>query len=98
MNNWEPFNAVQPASKMVKDILKKKNIIKMPILSEDKLKELEDKIYYSYTNKDIISIKLFKSGKLYIKKGIVENINKFEHKITLTDGYCLFFSQIVEIS
>lgn len=97
MNSWQPFNALIPASTMVNNIEKKKSILKMPIFSEDKLDLFENVIYYSFTNQDIITIKLFRNGKIYLKKGIVNYIDKLDKKIYLSDGYSFYFSQIVEI-
>lgn len=97
MIKWQPFSAVVPGNVLVNDILKKKNIVRMPILTEDKVLELEEKILISLENQNPIKIKLFRNGRMFLKEGIVCNINKYSKKITLNDGYSLFFSQIVEI-
>ena len=97
MIKWQPFSAVVPGNVLVNDILKKKNIVTMPCLTEDKLMELEEKILISLDNQSPIKIKLFRNGRMFLKDGIVGNIDKLSKKITLKDGYSLFFSQIVEI-
>lgn len=97
MIKWQPFSAVVPGNVLVNDILKKKNIVTMPCLTEDKLMELEEKILISLDNQSPIKIKLFRNGRMFLKDGIVGNIDKLSKKITLNDGYSLFFSQIVEI-
>lgn len=97
MIKWQPFSAVVPGNVLVNDILKKKNIVTMPCLTDDKLMELEEKILISLDNQSPIKIKLFRNGKLFMKEGIVHNIDKLTKKIMLKDGYSLFFSQIVEI-
>ena len=96
MIKWQPFNAVIPGKYMVNSVLKEKNKIKRPILSEDQLREIEEKIFTAYKNDEVVKIKLYKSGKFYMKKGIIKNIDKLSHKITLNDGYCMFFEQIIE--
>lgn len=97
MIKWQPFSAVVPGNVLVNDILKKKNIVTMPCLTDDKLMELEEKILISLDNQSPIKIKLFRNGRMFLKDGIVGNIDKLSKKITLNDGYSLFFSQIVEI-
>ena len=97
MIKWQPFSAVVPGNVLVNDIMRKKNIIKMPILTDDKILELEEKILLSFENQDPIKIKLYRNGKLFMKEGIVHNIDKLTKKIMLKDGYSLFFTQIIEI-
>ena len=97
MIKWQPFSAVAPTTTMVNDVLSKKNVVKMPVLTDDKLLELEEKLLASFENQISIQIKLFRNGRLYLKDGIVFNIDKLSKKITLKDGYSLFFSQIIEI-
>ena len=94
---WAPFNSVAPGAEMVKDVLKRKNVVKMPILSEDQINDLENKLIYSYNNQVKISIKYFRAGRYYLREGIVANIDVLGRKIALNDEYNLFFSQIIEI-
>ena len=42
-SKWNPFNAVAPGGFMVNEVLKEKNKIDMPVLSEDQKMELEKK-------------------------------------------------------
>ena len=44
MIKWAPFNAVQSGNSMVNDVLKKKNKVTMPILSDDQIEVLEQKL------------------------------------------------------
>ena len=50
MIKWEPFNSVIPSSKVIKDVMKEKNKIKKPILSEDQLKIIEQKLIESFNS------------------------------------------------
>ena len=98
MIKWAPFNAVQSGNSMVNDVLKKKNKVTMPILSDDQIEVLEQKLINSYNNGNIITILYFKEGKYYKKRGIIGKIDRNMAKITLKDGFSVFFSQIIEIS
>ena len=44
MVKWAPFAAVAPGSVMVNEVLAKKNKVKMPILSEDQIEDINNKI------------------------------------------------------
>ncbi len=96
-SKWNPFNAVAPGGYMVNEVLKEKYKIDMPILSDDQKMEIQEKILDAYNNQEIIKIKYFRAGKLYITEGKVEKIDVNNHKIVLNGGFAVFFSQIIEI-
>ena len=98
MSKWAPFNAVAPGDEMISDVLKRRNVVKMPILSDDQIIEIENKLINSYNNQIKIKIKYFRSGRYYLREGIVSKIDKIARKIALNDEYNLFFSQIIEIN
>ena len=102
MNNrkyvkWQPFEAVISGKVMVNEVLARKNKVKMPILSDDQIEEINRKMSTAHHNKDIITIRYYRSGKFYEKRGIIEEIDVNEGKIVLNDGFSIFFSQIIEI-
>ena len=97
MSKWAPFNAVAPGDEMIKEVLKRKNVVKMPILSDDQINEIEKKVVNSFNNQVKIRIKYFRGGRFYLREGIVVNIDVLGRKIALNDEYNLFFSQIIEI-
>lgn len=96
-SKWNPFNAVAPGGFMINEVLKEKNKIDMPILSDDQKMELQERIFEAYNNQDTIKIKYFRGGRLYITEGKVIKIDANAHKIVLNGGFSVFFSQIVEI-
>lgn len=98
MIKWAPFSAVAPGNFMVNEVLAKKNKVVMPSLSEDQIDEINNKIITAYNNGDIITVKFFRSGKYYLKQGIISKIDRNSANILLNDGFIVFFSQIIEIS
>ena len=94
---WAPFNAVAPGAEMIQEVLERKNKVKMPILSEDQLNEIERKLVKSFNNQAKINVKYFRNGRYYMREGIVTNIDEIGRKIALNEQYWLFFSQIIEI-
>ena len=96
-SKWNPFNAVAPGGFMVNEVLREKNKIDMPVLSDDQKAEIQERILEVHNNQEIVKIKYFRGGRLYITEGKVEKIDISAHKIVLNGGFSVFFSQIVEI-
>lgn len=97
VSKWQPFNAVISGDLMLKDVLNKKNVVKMPTLSEDQIAMLERKIFSSFTRQESIKVKFYRNGSLFELRGIVTNIDIIKHKVFINNERCLYFSQIVEI-
>ncbi len=93
---WQPFESVISTQSMLNNVLKEKNKIAMPILSEDQYNNLQNKIFTSYHNKDVVTIKYYKAGRLYKIKGSVTNIDQNNQKIIINNHFSLFFSQIID--
>lgn len=96
MIKWQPFSAVVPSEKMLKDVLDEKCKIRKPILSEDQEKDLEIRILDSFNEKEIVTIMYYKEGKLYKITGIITNIDVISRKILINTRFSLFFSQIIK--
>ena len=58
-SKWNPFNAVAPGGMMVNEVLREKNKIEMPILSDDQKMALQERILEAHNNQEIIKIKYF---------------------------------------
>ncbi len=97
MIKWEPFNSVISSSKMIKDVLKEKEKIKKPILSEEQLLLINNQILEYFQTKEQVQITYYENGYInkiteYIKK--IDSVNK---KVDLTNGY-IYFNQIIKIN
>ncbi len=97
MIKWQPFNAVASGNYMVNEVLRKKYVIAMPMLSEDQQNELQEKILNSYSTQEMIRIKFYKNGRIYTSEGKIKQIDKNNHNIVLSNDLKVFFAQIVEI-
>ena len=60
MVKWQPFNAVASGNYMINEVLKKKNKVVMPTLSEDQKELLQEKILRAYELQEVIRIKYYK--------------------------------------
>ena len=97
-SKWNPFNAVAPGGYMVKEVMKEKNKVDMPILSEDQKMEIQERIFEAFNNQETIHITYFRGGNMYNIEGIIEKIDINSRKIVINSEISVFFSQIVEIS
>lgn len=97
MIKWQPFNAVASGNYMVNEVLRKKNKLAMPSLSEDQQNEIQNKILDSFQTQEVVKIKYYKNGRIYNEEGIIEQIDRNNHNIILNNGQKVFFAQIIEI-
>ena len=82
---WQPFNALIPGSKMVNDVLKEKNKIPMPSLSDDQIADLESHLLEAYYNQNVIKLKFYRNGRYYLKQGRIKKIDKNPSKYLAKD-------------
>ena len=94
---WQHFNSCFNSEKIILDIDKKKNRIKYPILSEDQIMDLENKLKDSYNLKIIINIKYYYDGCIEFIKGKIKYLDWQEKKIYI-NNINIYLSQILEIS
>ncbi len=98
MIKWQPFQSVCSGSKMVLHILEKKNQCSKPILSEEQLRELENKLWEGYHNQMELCIVYFFQGKFQKKENIlISKILVGQKKILFLDGSSLYFDQIIQV-
>ena len=94
---WQPFESLTPNSKIISDILKEKQKISKPILSDEEKKELEEKIMDAYYSSMNVNIFYYKNGLI---KNIISKIKKIDQiykTIYLENNFKLLFNQILDI-
>lgn len=94
---WQPFDSCYSGDKILKDISSEKNRKVLPILSEDQLSFLEEKIFDSYHLNEKINIEYFYNGKFYLIAGKIDSIN-FQEKKLYIKNHIIYFKQIINIS
>lgn len=96
IKKWQPFNSCFSSADVLKEISCSKAQKEPPLLSEDQLINIEEKIKDAFFLGTKINIKIFYNGKIIEKSGKVENINFQEKKICL-NRVNIYFKQILEI-
>ena len=94
---WAPFNSVFNGNKVINELNNNRNIINKPILSEDQINILNDKIYEAYTNHLKINIYFFNNFKIIKLNGFINKININKKCITFNNTY-IYFNQILKIT
>ncbi len=97
MIKWMPFNSLMNGRIIVNNLLDEKSKIKMPILSDDEIGEIENNIINAYYTQNKIIITYYKNGYLLKTKSLIKKID-YTHKIIYLDNNInLLFRQITNI-
>ena len=64
MIKWQPFNSVVSGKQMVRDVIKEKNKVKMPNLSEEQRKNIEEKLIIAFYENELITLDFYFQGKI----------------------------------
>ena len=94
---WAPFNSLFNDNKLLNEIKSKKEKINKPILSNDQIEYLNEKIFEAYTNHLKVNIDIYKDQKINRLTGYINNINSNKKCITFNNNY-VFFNQILKIT
>lgn len=97
MIKWQPFNSLMNSKQVVKEIIQDKGKITMPILSEDQLSILEEKIILAYESGMKINITYYKNGDYYLINTNIKYIDKTNRKVFIKNNQYLYFNTIVDI-
>ena len=97
MIKWAPFNSVVSSKKMVNEILKEKNKVIMPMLSDEQKNILEKNLVIAFYENEKISLKYYYSGNIYTFSDYIKKIDFTYHKIYFNNK-TLLFEQIVSAS
>jgi len=95
---WAPFNSLVDQKQIIKNLIKEKEKISKPKLSEEQMEQNEKLLVEAFFEKSKIKIEYFKNG--YILSTIT-NINHIDYtfkKIYLNNQKVLLFSQIIKIN
>ena len=93
---WAPFNSIINDKKIFYEVLDREKKCNKPILSEDQIDLLNDKIFEAFTNHIKIKLYFFKDSNIIELIGYINNINTSKKYITFNKTH-IFFNQIVNI-
>lgn len=97
MIKWMPFNSVVSNKEILYSLMKEKEKITKPNISEDETKAFEKAIIDAYYMQDKIHITYYKSGYSYEYYGIIKKIDS-SNKLIYLNNFKILFNQILGVS
>lgn len=94
---WAPFNSLVNQKYMIENIIKEKNKIKKPKLSQEQIEQNEKLLIEAFYEKIAINIEYYKEGFILRTTSIINHIDYTFQKIYLNNKKILLFSQIIKI-
>ncbi len=98
MMKWMPFDSLSSSKQMVSEILKEKRKKEKPLMSDDQLFEIEQKLKEAYHSRIPVQIIYFYQGNFQEKVNIIWQIFHDQKRILFQDGSSLYFDQILSVS
>lgn len=83
INKWAAFNSVINDDEVIAQIREEKKHISKPILSDEQILEIEQKIIDAYNSKQTIKLNYFESGKVISLEGCITKIDIISKMIWL---------------
>lgn len=96
MIKWQPFNSVINNKEVINSLLKEKSKKAKPIMSEEEINLLEEKIINCYYTQSEVSLTYYKNGYLLNIKGKIKKIDQV-YKMIYIKTQKLLFNQIIMI-
>ncbi len=96
MIKWQPFNSVINNKEVINSLLKEKNKKSKPIMSEEEINFLEEKIVNFYYTQTEVNVTYYKNGYLLNIKGKIKKIDQV-YKMIYIKSQKLLFNQIIMV-
>lgn len=97
MIKWLPFNSLINNKEMLYTLALEKEKVCRPILSQDEITKIENKIIDAYYLKYFVIITYYKAGYIYKEKGIIKKIDNIS-KFVYLNNLKLLFNQIIGVT
>ena len=93
---WQPFDSCFNSKEIISDIKREKDKINLPILSEDQIIFLNEKILNAYNLKNNVHIEYYYDGDIKILDGKINYLN-IRKKELFINNIKIYFNQILKI-
>lgn len=93
---WAPFNSLINDKILIESKIKNNKKISKPILSEDQLNYINEKLFDAYINHYKVNLSIYKNESIIWITGFINNINTIKKTITFNNNY-IYFNQIIDI-
>ena len=97
MVKWAPFNSVINGNQVLKEIKFVKSKMSKPVLSEEQIANLEEKIITSYSENSMIKLYYYKNEHINIINGRITKLDSVNKKIIINNKTSIYFNNIIDI-
>ena len=94
MKKWQPFNALEHYDEYISYTYIEKNKTEKPILSEEQLSDINDKLFYY--NHDNVEITYFAQGHILKTKGIINKID-IRNQLLMINKIKILFTNLIKL-
>ena len=95
---WQPFDSIISSNKVINNILKEKQKINKPVLSEEQLENIQNALLEAYNNEILTNIEYYKNGTILKEKAIIKILDLLHNRIILNTNKVIYFNQIIKIT
>ncbi|MDF2699671.1 MAG: YolD-like family protein [Haloplasmataceae bacterium] len=84
MVKWQPFASLPEQANYINKLMYEMNKVSRPMLSEDQLVDLNEKLFKFFENKEMVNIHYYHDGYVYLVEGIIEKVDAIKQLIFVT--------------
>ncbi len=95
---WVPFNSVAPSKEIINKLVKEKQKVNKPILSDEQLNSLQNNLLEAYNNEIKTIIEYYKNGNILKEVAIIKVLDLSHDRIILANNKIIYFNQIIKIT
>lgn len=86
MVKWQPFASLPEHANYIRKVIYEMNKIERPVLSEDQLNELNEKLYRYSQTKEPVSMTYYHDGYIYEVEGVIVKIELLTKMIIIENN------------
>ncbi|MCI8575904.1 MAG: YolD-like family protein [Bacilli bacterium] len=99
MIKWQPFDSLTSSKQMVQHIMNEKNKVSKPVLSQEQMQEIEERICEGFHSQIPLRIIYYFKGRYQVKQDLlILDILPGQKKILFEDHSSLYFDQIIRVT
>ncbi|QVK18084.1 YolD-like family protein [Mycoplasmatota bacterium] len=87
MVKWQPFASLPEQAEYINKLIYEMNKVPRPILSDDQLDELNERLYRYFENKEMVSLHYYHDGYIYLVEGIIDKIDIIKKTIIIDNNH-----------
>lgn len=82
---WNAFKTLPEQYEQLEQYVQDQNKIDMPVLSEEQITILNDKLNEKINSKEFTTVEYWKNGYMFSIQGYIKNVDVLESKLTITN-------------